>query len=110
MALSVSHRSPPGLASSLHSASRVKHTHLDSPSHQRRAPHRVLRPAEQGLPKPRRREPTGDHAALLACLVLALALGASALFYRLVRPDGITILEGLALVLFVPLFGNLVFG
>jgi membrane glycosyltransferase len=42
--------------------------------------------------------------------VLALALGASALFYRLVRPGGVTILEGLALVLFVPLFGNLVFG
>jgi membrane glycosyltransferase len=42
--------------------------------------------------------------------VLALALGASALFYQLVRPDGVTIPEGLALVLFVPLFGNLVFG
>jgi membrane glycosyltransferase len=42
--------------------------------------------------------------------VLALALGASALFYQIVRPGGVTILEGLALVLFVPLFGNLVFG
>jgi membrane glycosyltransferase len=51
----------------------------------------------------------GDRAGLLAGLVLALSLSATVLFYRVVRPCGLTITEGVALVLFVPLFGTLIF-
>ena len=50
-----------------------------------------------------------DRALALAGLVLSLSITATALFWRVIRAEGVTAGEGLALVLFMPLFGSLTF-
>jgi membrane glycosyltransferase len=59
----------------------------------------------------RRRPPRGrnDRALALAGLVLSLSLAATGLFWEVIRAEGVTPAEQLALVLFMPLFGSLTF-
>ncbi len=50
-----------------------------------------------------------DRAVTLAGLVLSLSIAATGLFWGVIRADGVTPAERLALVLFMPLFGSLTF-
>ncbi len=50
-----------------------------------------------------------DRALTLAGLVLSLSLAATVLFWGVIRTEGVTPAERLALVLFMPLFGSLTY-
>ena len=67
---------------------------------ERRAVGRVRRTPSRG-PK--------DRAVTLAGLVLSLSMAATVLFWGVIRANGVTPAERLALVLFMPLFGSLAF-
>ena len=58
---------------------------------------------------PRQTDRRHEYAGTLAALVLGISLAATVVFGRLVRADGVTLAETVALLLFVPLFGSVTF-